>query len=37
MSWLVRILSKASKVNMTDVMNQQTGDDFIQLLKELLL
>lgn len=37
MSWLVRILSKASKVNMTDVFNQQTGDDVLQLLKELLL
>jgi hypothetical protein len=37
MSWLVRILSKASKVNMTDVMNQQTGDDLLEILKELLL
>lgn len=37
MSWLMRLLSKASRVDMTDVMAQQTGDDLMQLIKELIL
>ncbi|MDR6883084.1 hypothetical protein J2X61_004873 [Bacillus sp. 3255] len=37
MSWLVRMLAKASRVDMTEVMNQQTADDVIHIIKELLL
>jgi hypothetical protein len=36
MSWIIRLLSKASKTNMTDVMNQQFTDDIIHILKELI-
>jgi hypothetical protein len=37
MSWVVRMLARAARVDMTDVMAQQTGDDLLQLLKELIL
>lgn len=34
---LIKLLGKASKVNMTDVLNQSNADDLIHLLKEVLL
>jgi len=36
MSWLLRILQKAARIDPADVINQQTGDDLINLLKELI-
>jgi hypothetical protein len=37
MSWLFKIIGKVAKVDMTDVMVQQTGDDIVSLIKELIL
>lgn len=36
MSWLVRLLQKAARLDPADVFNQQTGDDILNLLKELI-
>lgn len=37
MLWLIKLLSKAKAVDMTDVLTQQTADDMIRLLKEVLM
>lgn len=37
MNWIVKLIVKAVKVDMTDVMAQQTGDDILHLIKELML
>lgn len=37
MGWIFKMMVKASKVDMTDVMNQQTAGDIISIVKELLL
>lgn len=37
MGWIIKILAKASKVDMTDVMNQQMGSDIIEIIKDVLL
>lgn len=37
MNWIVKLIAKAAKVDMTDIMAQQTGDDILHLIKELIL
>lgn len=36
MSWIIRLLQKAARIDPADVINQQTGDDILHLIKELI-
>jgi hypothetical protein len=37
MTWIVRIIAKAKQIDMTDVMNQQFGEELLVLVKEWMM
>jgi len=37
MSWLLKLLAKAKGIDMSDVMNQQMGDEIIRALKDVIM
>lgn len=36
MSWILRLVSKARNIDMTDVMNQQAVDELLAIFRELI-